>query len=226
MNNIEICSGITTGILSCIIFNPIDKMIYVSTTKNISILNKELWKDLYKGSSISIATRLITSGLYFSYIDYYEMKIENKLNLAILTSLICSITNPLQLLKFNSWYNNYSIKESYLLLKTTHGIRAPFIGITALIIRDVLFNYLYLTYKQRDNHFNNLMVICGSIVIISPINLIKNKKYALNENLKSIIKNFRFSQLGISFGVLRMGLGFYVSQFIYDINKICLNNKK
>ena len=35
--NSEIFSGILTGIISTIIFNPIDKAIYMSTTKNISI---------------------------------------------------------------------------------------------------------------------------------------------------------------------------------------------
>ena len=226
MSNIEIISGLSTGIISAIIFNPIDKAIYVSTTKNVNFLHRENWRNLYKGSSYTIMTRLITSGLYFTYIDYYSTHSNSNSKTALITSIACSITNPLQLIKFNSWYNNYNTRESIKLILNKHGYKGFGIGIFALLTRDFIFNYIYLSFKQKDNHVNNVLTICGALIIVSPINLIKNKKYASNESVKSIIKNFKFSQLGLSYSLTRIGLGFYISQYLYDLNKYYLNKVK
>ena len=226
MSNIEIISGLSTGIISAIIFNPIDKAIYVSTTKNVNFLHRENWRNLYKGSSYTIMTRLITSGLYFTYIDYYSTHSKSNSKTALITSIACSITNPLQLIKFNSWYNNYNTRESIKLILNKHGYKGYGIGIFSLLTRDFIFNYIYLSFKQKDNHVNNVLTICGALIIVSPINLIKNKKYASNESVKSIIKNFKFSQLGLSYSLTRIGLGFYISQYLYDLNKYYLNKVK
>lgn len=217
--NTEIISGVFTGILSSIIFNPIDKAIYISTTKNITILDKSIWVKPYKGSFNTISTRIINSGLYFSYLDYYS-KITNKnSNVALMTAICCSITNPIQLIKFNSWYNNRSIKESIEILYKKNGFKAFTIGLPSLIIRDFIFNYIYITFKKKDNHINNILTICTALTITSPFNLIKNEKYGNNSNIKEIYKNFKFNKLGLKYAYIRMGLGFYVNQIIYDLNK-------
>jgi hypothetical protein len=87
---------------------------------------------------------------------------------------------------------------------------------SSLLLRDFIFNYIYLTFKQKDNHINNILTISGALIAVSPINVIKNKKYASNESIKSIIKNFNYNQLGISFSLLRFSLSFYLCQYIYD----------
>jgi len=226
MTNVEVVSGLSTGLMSAVIFNPIDKAIYLSTTRNIKLFNKENWRDLYKGSSYTILTRLITSGLYFSYIDHYSTISNSNIETALMTAFVCSITNPLQLIKFNSWYNNYSTKEGAKMIIKNYGYKGFAIGIAPLLVRDFLFNYIYLSFKKKDNHINNVAVICSALVIVSPFNLIKNKKYASNETIKSIIKNFKIAQLGISYSLARVGLGFYISQYLYDLNKYYLNKIK
>ena len=40
-------------------------------------------------------------------------KTENKFEVAGVTALICSITNPIQLVKYNSWYNNQSSLNTF-----------------------------------------------------------------------------------------------------------------
>jgi hypothetical protein len=171
MNQNEVISGLTTGIITAIIFNPIDKAIYVSTTKNLSIFNKEVWSKCFKGTINTTMTRLITSGLYFTFLD-----------------------------------RNY-------------GIRGFGIGFASIFLRDVCFNYLYLSLKKKDDHLHNLSIITLSLIGVSPLNLIKNKKYGTNESLREILKNFKFHQLGISKSVLRTSASFYFSQFIYDFTK-------
>jgi len=216
MNNNEITSGLATGLISAVLFNPIDKAIYLSTTKDLKITNLNLWKSLYKGSSISILIRVINSGLYFSYIDYYSSISKSPLEISLLTSSIALMTNPLQILKFKSWYNNISLNQTYSLIIKNYGYKGFMIGAYPLFMRDLIFNYIYISLKEKENHLNNIGAICLGLVVVSPLNLIKNKKYGNNENIKFIYKNFKFSQLGISYSLIRFGLGFYTSQYIYD----------
>jgi len=219
MNTNELSSGILTGIISGIIFNPIDKAIYLSTTKNLKITNKSIWRELYKGFEISILTRLINSGLYFSYIDYHSSISSSILSTSLILSTSCTITNPLQLIKFMSWYNNISIIDTCHFIKNKYGYRGYLIGASSLFIRDLVFNYIYLSLKKKEDHINNICVVSLGLIIVSPLNLVKNKKYGSNESLRSIISNFKFSQLGISYSLLRMSVGFYMSQYIYDFIK-------
>lgn len=209
----EIISGIYTGIISSIIFHPIDKIIFIYSLKNKSVFD---WKKLYQGSLNTISTRIITSGLYYSYLDHYSNITNNKYKVALLTSFICSITSPIQYIKFNRWYNNLSTIETIKLIYNLNGLIGFTRGAIPLIIRDVIFNSIYLNYKQKNNHTMNLLVITSGIIIASPFNLIKNKQYATNESLKEIIKNFKFSQLGLGMTIIRNCLSFYCGQIIYD----------
>jgi len=217
--NTEIISGILTGFISTIIFNPIDKAIYISTTKNLGILDKSIWTSPYKGSLNTLSTRIINSGLYFSYLDYYSKITNNNFQVALMTSLCCSITNPIQLIKFNSWYNNISMTDSFKKLYKNNGYKTFTIGLIPLIIRDFTFNYIYISLKKKDKHFTNLLAIFTALTITSPLNLIKNEKYGHNNDIKYIFKNFKFKKLGLKFVYIRMGLGFYINQLIYDLNK-------
>jgi hypothetical protein len=219
MNHNDIISGVATGVISAVIFNPIDKAIYVSTTKNISIFKKEVWNKFYKGTMSTVMTRLITSGLYFSFLDNLSTQY-SPLQTAVLTSVICnSLTNPIQLTKFHSWYNNISINDSLKNIYRTYGIRGFGIGFVSILSRDICFNFSYLSFKKKDEHLHNLSIITLSLIAVSPLNLIKNKKYASNESLNNIIKNFKFRQLGISYSVLRTSSCFYFSQYLYDFTK-------
>ena len=89
--------------------------------------------------------------------------------------------------------------------------------------RDLIFNSIYLNYKQKDQHLYNLGLISFGITVSSPFNLIKNKRYATCESLKEIIKSFKFSQLGIGVSIGRNCLSFYASQLIYDNCKKIFN---
>lgn len=225
MNQNEVISGLTTGILTAILFNPIDKAIYVSTTKNLSILNKDVWSKCFNGTLNTILTRLVTSGLYFTFLDKLSTTY-SPFHTAFITSFACNIiTNPIQLIKYHSWYNNLSINESSRFIYGKYGIKGFGIGFSSIFLRDLCFNYLYLSYKKKDDHLYNLSIITFSLVSVSPFNLIKNKKYGSNESFKEIIKNFKFHQFGISKSVLRTSASFYFSQFLYDITKETFSKK-
>jgi hypothetical protein len=216
MSSNEVISGIFTGILTSLLFNPVDKLIFTCCLGNKSIFDLNIWKNLYQGSLNTVATRIITSGLYFSYLDYYSNITEDKFQVAIITALVCSITSPLQMIKYHQWHVQLSQFETMKMIYKSKGILGFGRGAFPLILRDVVFNSIYLNYKEKDNHAKNLLVITTGIAVASPLNLIKNKKYATNENLKEIIRNFKFSQLGLGMSITRSCLSFYSGQLIYD----------
>ena len=219
MNQNEVISGLTTGVITAILFNPIDKAIYVSTTKNLSIFNKEVWSKCFKGTINTILTRLITSGLYFTFLDKLSANY-SPFHTALITSFACNLlTNPIQLVKYHSWFNNISLNDSSKFIYRSYGIRGFGIGFASIFLRDVCFNYSYLSLKKKDDHLHNLSIITLSLIGVSPLNLIKNKKYGKNESIVEIFKNFKFHQLGISKSVLRTSISFYFSQFLYDFTK-------
>lgn len=216
MTSNEVISGIFTGILTSLLFNPIDKIIFTCCLGNKSFFDLNTWRNLYQGSLNTVATRIITSGLYFSYLDHYSNVTDNKFNVAVITALVCSITSPLQMVKYHQWHIQTSQFETFKIIYFSKGFVGFGRGAIPLILRDIVFNTIYLNYKEKDNHTKNLLVITTGIVASSPLNLVKNKKYATNENLKEIIKNFKFSQLGLGMSITRSCLSFYSGQLIYD----------
>jgi len=208
-------SGLATGILSGFIFNPIDRAIYLTTTKGHKITDVSIWKNAYQGLSLNLSSRLITSGMYFFYLDYFSSTLESKFQVSLITAIGCAVINPVHIVKFNSWYHNYSYLDSYRTIKRSFGYKGFMIGTCPLIIRDTLFNYIYVNFKN-DSSVNNLLTISGALVAVSPFNLIKNKKYASNESIKSIIANFNVRQLGLSLSIVRNVVSFYATQVIYD----------
>jgi hypothetical protein len=218
MNNLEIYSGIITGFTSSIIFNPLDKIIYLSTTKNISLMNKSIYYNLYQGILNTILTRIINSGLYFTIIDNSSHTL-SPFQLSFLTASMSSITNPLQIIKLHSWYNNISNKNTYHFILKKYGLRGFTIGAPALFMRDFIFNFIYISNKEKDNHLYNLSIVTCGLIISSPLNLIKNKKYANFDNIKTILKTFHYKQLGIGKNILRSSLYFYFNQILYNYIK-------
>lgn len=219
MKTTDVYSGLLSGLISAIIFNPIDKIIFSCCIEGKSLFSPSTFKNLFRGSLNNVGTRLITSGLYFTYIDYYASVTENKVKVSLMTAIVCGITNPMQLIKYNSWYNHNSSYVSIMNIYKTYGIKGFGIGFPSLVMRDFLFNYIYLSNKKKDDHITNLIIISSALVITSPFNLIRNMKYAKNEPLSGIIKNFKFSQLGLGMTIGRSCLCFYSSQMIYDFIK-------
>lgn len=219
MNTNEVIPGLLTGVMSALIFNPLDKIIFASSIQGRSLRTRAIFSQPFNGALNNIGTRLITSGLYFSYIDHYSSVTENKAQVAAVTALLCSITNPFQLVKYNSWFHSISSRQSISYIYKTHGVRGFGIGITAFITRDFIFNYIYISNKDKNNHLFNICIICGALTVSSPFNLIRVKKYATNASIREIVSNFQFRQLSLGLVVARSCLSFYTGQVIYDYLK-------
>jgi hypothetical protein len=225
----DISISLIVGISQAIIFNPIDKAIYTSIITNTSIFNKSNWKKPFSGSTNNIYTRIITSGLYFYLIDYTKHldTCQASLMISLTTSLIL---NPFNVIKYRSYGNNTSTYASLISTYNKYGMKFMKIGLASFIMRDFVFNLVYLNYKKSNNDLiYNCGVICTASIISSPFHFIRNMKYNNDESVYSIMKTFTnnfkttdnkaryiIRQFGIGHGTLRTIAGVYAGQVMYS----------
>ena len=224
--------GIAVGITQAFIFSPIDKAIYNSIINNSKLFKRENWIKPFAGASNSIYSRIITSGLYFYLIDY--TKDMNVYQSALTVSVTTAFTlNPLNVIRYKSYYNKISTYDSFISIYRKHGLRFCMIGMETLIMRDFIFNVIYISNKKDNNDFfHNCAVICTASIISSPFHYFRNMKYHENEKYLHITKkfynNFKSSenklsyiirQFAIGHGTVRTVIGLYTGQVMYSTLK-------
>jgi hypothetical protein len=114
-----------------------------------------------------------------------------------------------------------------------HGLRFCTIGLESLILRDFVFNVIYISNKKENNDLcHNCGVICAASIISSPFHYYRNMKYHENEKYLNITKtfysNFKNSekklyyiikQFAIGHGTVRTVVGLYTGQVMYSTLK-------
>lgn len=224
--------SIAVGISQAFIFSPIDKAIYNSIINNSKLFNPENWIKPFAGASNSIYSRIITSGLYFYLIDYTkDMNVyQSALTVSSTTSIIL---NPLNVIRYKSYYNNISTYDAMFSIYKKHGLRFCTIGLETLIMRDFIFNVIYISNKKDNNDLlHNCGVICAASIVSSPFHYYRNMKYHENEKYLDITKtffnNFKTSnqklsyiikQFAIGHGTVRTVIGLYTGQVMYSTLK-------
>jgi hypothetical protein len=224
--------SIVVGITQAFIFNPVDKAIYNSIINNSKLFKRENWVKPFAGASNNIYTRIITSGLYFYLLDY--TKDMNVYQSALTVSVTTAITlNPLNVVKYRSYCHNISTYQSLMSVYKKHGLKFCKIGLESLILRDFVFNVIYISNKKDNNDFvHNCSIICAASVISSPFHFYRNMKYYDNEKYLNITKHFYsnfknsnkklsylIKQLAIGHGTVRTIIGLYTGQVMYSTLK-------
>lgn len=226
--------SIIVGVFQAIIFNPLDKAIYNSIIYNNSLLTHKNWIKPFAGTSNGIYTRIISGGLYFYLLDYTKkMDIyQSAFSVSLSTSLIL---NPFNVIKFKSYTDNITTYKSLISCYKQQGFKFCKIGIESLIIRDFIFNCIYLKYKKDNNDLiHNCSIICAASVISSPFHYLRNMKYYNNDSYYNICKKliidttnnnqkikayFLIKQFGIGYGTARTVAGVYSGQIMYSTMK-------
>jgi len=224
--------SIAVGIIHAIVFNPIDKAIYNSVINNNKLLTIANWKKPFCGCLNNINSRIINGGIYFYLLDY--TKTMNLYQSALTVSLTTAIIlNPLNIIKFNSYIDNSTSYNSLLKNYKKYGFKFTKIGIESLILRNFIFNVIYLKYKKDNNNLiHNCSVICLASVATSPLHYIRNMKYYTNDSYYNICKNliidtkqtnnkinFIFKQFAIGYGTMRTVVEVYTGQIMYSTLK-------
>lgn len=252
----EIINGITTGLITSLIFNPFDKIIYLQIINKSNFFNKKLWFPynsytkniiyLFHGSNLALTNKIISSGIYFTLLDYL-MCISKKLSHNEKTQNICTsiilgittgtLTNPLNIVKYYSWtQNDNNIRYNIIKIYEKKYVNGFMYGLNFIILRDTIFNYFYITYK-KNNLTYDMFLNSSILILVSPINYIKNYKYYnvnldKNNNIYEILKNLYnniknqkgikqksihlCNQLAIGYGTLVTSFRITFGQIIYN----------
>lgn len=224
--------SLLVGITQAIIYNPVDKAIYNSIINNNRLLTRDNWRRPFVGATNGIFTRIISGGLYFYLIDF--TKHLNIYQSAFIVSLTTSlIINPFNVVKYKSYINNTSTYDILINIYKKNGVKFCKIGLEALIIRDFIFNVIYLKCKNDNNEFiHNCSAICAASIISSPMHYARNMKYHSNDSYIKIFKDlfqglkstnkkltYTIKQFAIGYGTVRTIIGLYTGQVMYSVLK-------
>lgn len=245
-NNIlkEIGAGISSGIFGVILFNPVDRALYLHTLHNRPFFNKENWKNPYKGVNNATLQRIFSYGLFFTITDNVKLHIKNVPLAFGISSIItsCCIA-PFSAIKNYYWNVNYSTSMVNFIpeLYKIHGIKIFFRAMHILICRDFVFGYTmgYLrhNYNRTNSKINNLAFISFATILSSPLNYLRIMKFT-NENKscaqitkelhnfvcttmsdKNIFQKtflvFRY-KFRVGLGTLRVAIGMIVGDYMYQ----------
>ena len=150
-------SGICTGVSQTILFNPVDRALYLHMINNTKFINKANWLSPYQGMSNSIISRCISYGYYYTIIDtfnnYTDKYIDNKTTQHIATGILTGMTtsvliNPMNAIKYHSWGNNTrKLTKTMVNMYKNNGFKSFTRGLASTIKRDCTFSTIY-TYAD------------------------------------------------------------------------------
>jgi hypothetical protein len=231
-----IFSGLGAGLANGILFNPIDRALYLQVKNNNKLFTKINWIDPYRGLSQTMYSKIIGYGIFFSLHDLYKNAGLSELNSSLLTGISTAIiTNPITVIKMHNWNSIYNNKYFYRLLqdsKKQFGIKIFARGLYSIILRDSLFSIIFYL-NPNDTIINNIIYGTTASVIISPINYVRNTLYfdmrkskyiVLKETMNNIVYDIRkrnfndlfFKKFNCGWYTLKVGLGMSFSRYIYD----------
>lgn len=204
--NRDIIASLTTGVISAIAFNPIDRALYLSVTEKRPFLRRVNFMNPYCGFGQAAFHRIIGSGIYFFYqsqitklINNEGKSIDTKTNILIgcIAGSLNGITiHQLASVKYHCWNNNgYTMYTTMKKMWNDKGIKSFTKGSLATINRDTLFGIVYeglridiqqyiINFKEGESLTTNEKLIsnvlsgCIATIVSSPFNYIRNIKFS------------------------------------------------
>jgi hypothetical protein len=192
----ECLAGLTTGFIQTILFNPIDRALYLHMCENNKLFTRSNWQNPYQGVTNAIYSRVIAYGFYYAIIDHYKNMVNsfftnnNNITKNTIAGIMVGITtslmlNPFTVIKYYTWKdkNNVLNKVAKDLIKRqrykilTHGL-------SMTITRDIVFSVGYLNikdwYKKYDDNklsyfLLNMAGVAIATIASSPFNYVRTK---------------------------------------------------
>jgi hypothetical protein len=255
----EVLVGIGTGLIQTFIFNPVDRALYLHIKDNTSFLAKSNWINPYHGVFNALGNRVIQYGFYYNIVDYYSDAIKahhwlpeqfHSIGAGVATGITTAVLlNPVSCVKYHAWGTDHKLSYVARDMYKTSGVISFTRGLGTTAIRDSAFSSMYLLGKRSVESnctdptlrfFGNIFISCVATVITSPINYIRNIKYASgyvrsnpsydhimtlllkdqvpyssNSGALPVIKYY-FRKFAIGWGTLRVGVGIACGQSVYD----------
>lgn len=194
-----VVSSITSGVSGAILFNWADKAQYKSIKYHRNIFDKRNFKYPMQGTFNSIATKIISNGSYFFWLDTYRVlgktlypttskPLSEFIAGNLAGSTVAIITNPLSAIKYRGWDKRTPIIMTATIMYKKGGMKSFFKGTTPRICRDMIFSSGYImTHYYGKEKFGNgkLLFMLDNVsamvatTLSSPYNYVMNRKYAV-----------------------------------------------
>lgn len=169
ISSVSFTCGITAGILQAGLFNPFDRALYLSITKEVPFLRAENFRNPYSGFMQSVGHRALSSGLYYPLENFFcsllvsshsdltqqQYKSTSTIQLhpafanflagTLAGSANALIVNPVTTIKYKSWgreVNRGMMKESMEMFRKG-GLRPFGNGLVPTVLRDLCFGGTY-----------------------------------------------------------------------------------
>ena len=171
-------SGILTGVINTIIFNPYDKAMYNMIKNKNNLFSKINWTDPYAGIKQAVLIRIISYGMYYPFMDFYKILIKNN-NPVLIGAFIGAINalliNPINVVKYSIWNNNNTIR----VMIQKYGIRILFRSIMYTIFRDTIFSIVHTlltnVFNPNRDFVKDVLSVSIATVASSPMNYFRNQ---------------------------------------------------
>lgn len=193
----ETIAGLITGLTQTIVFNPIDRAMYLHVIKKNRFTNSSNWKHPYQGVSNAVFGKTLSYGLYYALIDYSRQlsssvtNTENTKNLlaGIMTGTATGIIlNPLNAVKYHAWGKDGQTLRETAKMMHQNNFRCFIRGMLATIQRDAVFSSIYAVCQpiiKKHTVGNQPLYVGATLVMVStatlfsaPFNYIRNHRYS------------------------------------------------
>lgn len=211
--NIDVASGLFSGVFCAGLFNPWDRALYLSVKDHRPFLSKENFRNPYQGFSQAIVQRAFLGGIYYiaqgqlrshlhPYLRYDLHMNEYVTQFCIGTcagSTSGALTNSISAIKYQMWgKENVSFITTVRDMWLHRGIK-PFInGTRATVARDMLFGSTYEVLRTvfreqlsvshgKKSHFDffcNSAAAGIATIASGPLNYVRNIQYGTQPNQK------------------------------------------
>lgn len=206
--------GFVMGFTRSIISHPFE-LLKLKSQLNI---DKNKYKNLFKGLHLSILSNSIERGFQF----YYFENNKNKNNL-LFTSLQASVATSFFSLPYNIFLLKNIVLKQKIIFNKNIFVKSLGLEYIRNFIGSTLFLYLYNTFKdfKMPTYFSAISTSVSIWIITYPIDNIKNQ--IISEN--KIKYNFNFLYKGIKYPIIRSIPSSTIGMYIYEYVKEKINNQ-
>lgn len=166
------------GSFQAVIFNPVDRALFLRVHHQISIFNKKIWINPYQGFMNVAFYRILSGSLYFylqgetkKYLTYYSFNREKyPISYNLIVGFIAGsingiILNQFQIIKYQMWTKNKgSFFSVFRDMYNYGGFNIFFKGSKVTIMRDSIFGLSYEILRMSHitkNYNGNIQFLCN-----------------------------------------------------------------
>lgn len=243
----EYLAGLTTGLIQTVLFNPVDRALYLHIHENNKLFTKSNWQNPYQGVTNAVYSRVVAYGFYYTIIDYYKhivngtLKSNNDTVKNTVTGAMVGVTtslmlNPFTVIKYYTWKdkNNILNRVAKELIKTQrHKILTH--GLNMTITRDIIFSIGYLNIRDHYKKYSdnkllyfglNMGGVALATIASSPFNYIRTKifengfekKTCVLKTLKDLHYESKYSGSYVRYMLGRLCIGYGTARVAVGIS--------